>query len=184
MSVDPRLLASESNVEQSSSSFKAKMQQHRILSEKWDDVVDEIRQVDGFTNFLQAVPFATLQKAAIEGPIIIINISRYRSDAIILQSVGDPVIVPLSESLPIILADLSSRFAKACAAHGKDSERLILPILRSLWDNIAFPVRTQLFVLGVPDKSRIWWCPTSELCGLPLHAAGNYLSMVPKPNGI
>ena len=37
---------------------------------------------------------STLQKAAAEGPIIIINISEYRSDAIILQDVGDPVIVP------------------------------------------------------------------------------------------
>src|SRR6202034_1145847 len=165
-------------------SFEAKMQQHRILSEKWDDVVEKIRQVDGFTDFLRAVPFATLQTAAAEGPIIIINISRYRSDAIILQDVGDPVIVPLPKSLPENLVELSSQFATACALQGKDSARLILPILRSLWDHIAFPVRTQLVALGVPDKSRIWWCPTSVLCGLPLHAAGIYSSKVPKPNSI
>ena len=79
--------------------------------------------------------------------IIIINISQYRSDAIILQNVGDPVIVPLTKTLPTILALLSSQFATACALHGKDSARLTLPILRSLWDNIAFPVRTQLVAL-------------------------------------
>jgi CHAT domain-containing protein len=45
-------------------------------------------------------------------------------------------------------------------------------------------VRTQLVALGVPDKSRIWWCPTSTLCNLPLHAAGIYSSKVPKPNSI
>ena len=68
--------ASEFNIEQPfQSSFEAKMQQHRTLSEKWNDVVDKIRQVDGFADFLQAVPFATLQTAAAEGPIIIINIS-------------------------------------------------------------------------------------------------------------
>ena len=169
---------------ESGPSFEAKMQRHRILSEKWDHVVDKIRQVDGFTDFLQAVPFATLQTAAAEGPIIIVNISQYRSDAIILQSVGDPVIVPLSVSLPTILTQLSSQFARACASKGKDSAKLILRILRSLWNNIAFPVRTQLVTLGVPDKSRIWWCPTSKLCGLPLHAAGFYSSTVPKPNSI
>ena len=188
MSVESGLSASSaggSNMEQPTGSFfEAKMQQHRILSEKWDDVVDKIRQVDGFADFLQTVPFATLQTAAAEGPAIIINISQYRSDAIILQDVGDPVIVPLPESLPIILGELSSQFATACASHGKDSARLILPILRSLWNNIAFPVRTQLVALGVPDKSRIWWCPTSKLCGLPLHAAGMYSSKVPKPNSI
>ena len=137
------------------------MQQHRILLEKWDDQVDKIRLVDGFTDFLRAVPFSTLQKAAAEGPIIIINISQYRSDAIIFQDVGDPVIVPLPKSLPTILAEMSSKFVTACASQGEDSARLILPILRSLWDNITFPVRTQLVALGVPDKSRIWWCPTS-----------------------
>ena len=146
--------ASESNMVQPlGSSFEAKMQQHRILSEKWDNVVDKIRQIDGFTDFLRAVPFSILQTAAAEGPIIIINISQYRSDAIILQDVGDPVIVPLLETLPIDLGELSSQFATACASHGKDSARLILPILRYLWENIAHPVRTQLVALGVPDKS-------------------------------
>ena len=75
ISVESQLSASES----SGPSFEAKMQQHRILSEKCDDVVDKIRQVDGFTDFLRAVPFSTLQTAAAEGPIIIINISQYRS---------------------------------------------------------------------------------------------------------
>jgi len=28
--------------------------------------------------------------------------------------------------------------------------------------------------LAIPQKSRIWWCPTSTLCALPLHAAGPY----------
>ena len=190
MSVESRFklsASSESKAEHPSSfesSFEVKMQQHRIISGKWEDVVDKIRQVEGFSDFLQAVPFATLQTAAAEGPIIIINLSQYRSDAIILQDVGDPVIVPLPETLPEILKDLSHQFATACDAHGEDSARLILPILRSLWTNIAFPVRTHLVALGVPDKSRIWWCPTSTLCGLPLHAAGMYSPKVPKPNCI
>jgi len=151
-------------------SFEAKMRQHRTL--------------DGFADFLQAVPFATLQKAAAEGPVIIVNISRYRSDAIILREVGDPVLVPLPETLPKVLNQLSSQFTKARASDGKDSARQILPILRSLWDNIASPVRAQLVALGVQDKSRIWWCPTSDLCALPLHAAGAYSPKVPKPDSL
>ena len=27
-------------------------------------------------------------------------------------------------------------------------------------------------MLGVPEQSRIWWCPTSVFCSLPLHAMG------------
>ena len=122
-------------------------------------------------------------KSCCWGPITIINISHYRSDAIIVQDVGDPVIVPLPESLPTILAELSSQIATA-VSQGKDSAGLILRVLRSLRDNIAFPVRTQLVALGVQDKSRSWWCPTFALCGLPLRAAGNYSPKVPKPNSI
>ncbi len=59
-----------------------------------------------------------------------------------------------------------------------------LPILRSLWDNIASPVRVQLVALGVGGKSRIWWCPTSDLCALPLYAAGAYSPKVPKPDSL
>ena len=164
-------------------SFEEKMQQHRILSDQWHDIVGKIRQIDGFADFLQAVPFATLRTAAAEGPVIIVNISSYRSDAIILRD-GNPVLVPLPDTLPDVLDQLASQFTKACASDGEDSVRRILPILRTLWDNIAFPVRVQLVALGVPDKSRIWWCPTSHLCALPLHAAGAYSPKVPKPDNL
>ena len=160
------------------------MQLHRILSKDWDDTVKKIRQKEGFADFLQAAPFATLQKAAVEGPVIIVNINRYRSDAIILRDIGDPILVPIPEISPNDLNQLSSKLIKATASDGRDSARQILPILRSLWDNIAFPVRVQLVALGVPDKSRIWWCPTSDLCALPLHAAGAYSSKVAKPNNL
>ena len=136
-------------------SFDAKMQLHRILSKAWDDTVRKIRQKKGFADFLQAVPFATLRKAAAEGPVIIVNISRYRSDAIILRDIGDPVLVPMPEISPNVLNMLSSDLTKAHASDGKDSARQILPILRSLWDNIVFPVKVQLVALGVPDKNLV-----------------------------
>jgi hypothetical protein len=64
-------------------SYEKKMQRHRLLSEEWDTVVQRIRQIDGFANFLQPIPFTTLQSAAADGPVIVVNISQYRSDAII-----------------------------------------------------------------------------------------------------
>lgn len=50
--------------------------------------------------------------------------------------------------------------------------KVIVPILRDLWNTIVPPVCDCLTELAVPQKSRIWWCPTSNLCALPLHAAG------------
>lgn len=157
----------------SSISFDVKMRRHRILSEEWDDILKRIRQIDGFTDFLQVVPFTTLQTVAAEGPVIIVNISEYRSDAIILHRGGPPVLIPLPEASPEHLTYLSSQLPDG---RGKNARRVILPILRSLWDSIVCPVRDELATLGVAEQSRIWWCPTSELCALPLHAAGPYTS--------
>ena len=57
---------------------------------------------------------------------------------------------------------------------GIDHSKSIFPILRDLWNNIISPVVYRLSEMGVPEKSRVWWCPTSALCALPLHAAGPY----------
>jgi hypothetical protein len=58
--------------------------------------------------------------------------------------------------------------------HDDDRARAILPILQELWVVVVSPVVARLHALGVAEKSRIWWCPTSHLCALPLHAAGPY----------
>ncbi|KAH9047048.1 hypothetical protein EDB84DRAFT_1673780 [Lactarius hengduanensis] len=39
-------------------------------------------------------------------------------------------------------------------------------------DTIYKPVFERLRQLNVPEKSRVWWCPTSAFCSLPLHALG------------
>ncbi|KAI9433779.1 CHAT domain-containing protein [Lactarius psammicola] len=45
-------------------------------------------------------------------------------------------------------------------------------ILRGLYELVGEPVIKRLRLLGVPEQSRIWWCPTSVFCSLPLHAMG------------
>jgi CHAT domain-containing protein len=50
----------------------------------------------------------------------------------------------------------------------------IRPVLRELWNVVVSPVVDKLTELEVAKKTRIWWCPTSELSALPLHAAGPY----------
>ena len=148
------------------------MRRNRILSENWEKAVQQVRAIEGFNNFLQAVPFATLQAAAADGPVILINISDYRSDAIILHINSPPLLVPLPEVQPNHLTHLAEQLT---LARGRaDCSKDIPPILRALWKNIVSPIVDRLAEIGVPEKSRLWWCPTSELSGLPLHAAGPY----------
>src|SRR6266851_2344844 len=48
----------------------------------------------------------------------------------------------------------------------------------SLYDLVSRPVIKGLNELNVPEQSRVWWCPTSVFCPLPLHAMG------PIPSGV
>ena len=47
-------------------------------------------------------------------------------------------------------------------------------VLRFMWDSVVQPVVEKLQELSILPGSRIWWCPTSLVCVLPLHAAGPY----------
>jgi len=151
------------------------MQRCRILTEEWEKLIGQIRKIEGFSNLLQAIPFTTLRTAAAEGPVILVNISKYRSDAIILHINEPPILVTLPNVQPKHLAHLGEHLAVARDLGSvPNPSKLILPILRDLWNNIISPVHDCLTELAVPQKSRIWWCPTSELCALPFHAAGPY----------
>ena len=80
----------------------------------------------------------------------------------------------LPNAQPEHLTHLGKQLTLARQLGTLECSTLILPILRDLWNDIVFPVCNCLSQLGIPQESRIWWCPTSELCALPLHAAGLY----------
>lgn len=167
---------SSSNLKSNSrSSFEAQERQYRRLSEEWDGVVERIRKVEGFEYFLRPVPFSTLRKAASEGPVIVVNISRYRSDAIIIVRDADPILVPLPGVMPDMLVSLAIPFRDPRAQSTVIFSKSISPVLRNLWRLVAQPVVEKLVEFRIPNRSRIWWCPTAELCALPIHAAGPYL---------
>ena len=51
-------------------------------------------------------------------------------------------------------------------------QEALCSVLKVLYELVGEPVIKRLRVLGVPEQSRIWWCPTSVFCSLPLHAMG------------
>ncbi|KAG8919017.1 hypothetical protein FRC02_001987 [Tulasnella sp. 418] len=152
-------------------------ERHRRWIKKWNYVLHKIRKLPGFERFLDTIPFDVLQGAAENGPIVILNISNFRSDAIIIQQAQDtvPLIVPLPETSPRHIERLYAEFSNALAA---DQEQIrgkkVISLLRLLWSDIVEPVVHSLLGSGVPVGSRVWWCPTSKLSMLPIHAAGPY----------
>ena len=121
----------------------------------------------GFEYFLAPTPFETLRTTASNGPVVVLNVSRLRSDAIIIISGSDPVLVPLPEATPHAIMALAEK------AHNGTSDGEFKALLSSIWKLIVRPV-VDVLQAAVPNGSRIWWCPTGPASLLPLHAAGEY----------
>ena len=51
-------------------------------------------------------------------------------------------------------------------------DEALASVLAELYVLVGKPVIDRLRQLKVPEQSRIWWCPTSVFCSLPLHAMG------------
>jgi CHAT domain-containing protein len=148
--------------------------QIRQVTTQWHDVLSRVRMLPDFSRFLLPPLFSDLQKAADEGPVIIVNASQYSCDALIVLRDQDPVHIPINITQTYV-SELSTEFQSVAEQFGcSDQQNKLVGILRKLWRHIVEPVVQALRVLSVRPGSRIWWCPTAEFTLLPLHAAGPY----------
>ncbi|KAG1908830.1 uncharacterized protein F5891DRAFT_1168805 [Suillus fuscotomentosus] len=148
--------------------------QIRQLTMQWDDVVSRIRMLPDFSRFLLPPLFSDLQKAAEDGPVIIVNASQYHCDALIVLSDEYPVHVPIDITQTEV-ADLSSKFQSLSKEFGSlETQLKLVSILRKIRHGVVGPVVQALKISNIRHDSRIWWCPTAEFTLLPLHAAGAY----------
>ena len=155
------------------------MERLRRLSEEQEAIIDEIRTISGFEDFLRTPSFKNLLRAASEGPIIMLNHSVYRSDAVIILSNEEKpcVSVPLDrewfkDSEDLCNDLLRSRYHRG--VHSSEYDETLRRAMKVLWDRVVSKVTRELGELGIAKESRIWWCPTRFLALLPFHAAGPY----------
>ncbi|EJD03367.1 TPR-like protein [Fomitiporia mediterranea MF3/22] len=150
-----------------------------LLSKEQEEVINEIRRVPGFENFLGATPFKLLQQAAPEGPIIIVNHCEYRSDALIIlfRDVSPVVCIPLDDEFyndSITLCNELVDTRQRLKSDPLEYDVKLREAMKLLWDRVVSKVTEKLEELGIIKGSRIWWCPTSVLSTLPFHAAGPF----------
>lgn len=160
---------------------------------EWRETVQQIRALPGFARFLQPPRLGDLLPAAAEGPVVTVNVSEFRCDALVLTIDGVRV-VPLRDLKRDELHKQVSRFGDALPIaddswHGLADQMTAQATIRAtlgwLWDTIAGPVladlgRTEPPPLGEPWP-RVWWSPTGMLNFLPLHAAGHHGQHTPQP---
>jgi len=153
------------------------------LARQWDGLVEAVRERPGYENFLAGQPFSELAKAAEAGPVVIVNISQYRCDAIVVLPESTVEVVPLpSVTVPGINAIANRYLTDLRSASDPDDPSWFRGLARHtlnhtlgwLWDNIAEPVLSALNPVPDGELPRLWWCPTASLTALPLHAAGRY----------
>ncbi|KAI0466991.1 CHAT domain-containing protein [Xylaria cf. heliscus] len=106
---------------------------------------------------------AKIRTAATRGPVVVVNISEYRCDAILIET-------NQIRSLP--LPNLTSREVRRRAQVSRPGS---LSVMCWLWDSLARPVLDALGYTRAPDNDvwpHVWWVTSGAMSRFPIHAAG------------
>ncbi|SCV45617.1 uncharacterized protein FFB14_08756 [Fusarium fujikuroi] len=138
----------------------------RNATESFDDLLDEIRNMPGFEDFLCPLTTDQIRAAAAYGPIVVINSSWMGCEGIVIER---------DRITSMVFEDLDDGELMERAA-GFD---LGTPdMLEWLWDTITSRVLELLGFKKAPSDQQewphIWWIPTGPLSRFPLHASGRH----------
>jgi hypothetical protein len=127
-------------------------------------LIHEIRKLPGFNQFLATATVEEMMSVAQHGPVIVLNCSRSRCDALLVTAdrVSD-VLLPIKRTHVI-------KQVRQLKASGVSFE-----MLKWLWDMVVSPVLEALGYHEAPLNGkypRVWWIPTGHFSLLPIHAAG------------
>ncbi|MFE6497392.1 CHAT domain-containing protein [Streptomyces sp. NPDC057748] len=160
----------------------AAIRERHHLAAELEDLLGRIRACKGFAAFgLPPTPDELLAEAT-HGPVVMFNVSHYRSDALLLTHNGITSL-PLPGLTPDTVFDRVRTFYGALdEATAPDGNRIaaqstLRHTLEWLWESAAEPVLAALgdtLPRAAKDQPlpRVWWAPGGLLGLLPLHAAG------------
>lgn len=137
-----------------------------------------IREEEGFGRFQLPLNSDQIQALGREGPVIVINVSQLRSDALIVKANGITV-VPLPKVTPQAL----DKYVSWISGIGNPARRNIVPTrspnapvstesaLLWLWKSAVQPI---LQSIDTKSYKRVWWVTSGRAGRAPFHAAGDY----------
>ncbi|MFS0694450.1 CHAT domain-containing protein [Streptomyces nitrosporeus] len=162
----------------------ARADRRQRLAAEWRELTARIRAEHPGLGLLRPVRewherelFAT----AARGPVVLVNVSSYGSDALVVTGRSVEV-VPLPELDPHTVSVRGQAFREALLTtdspgvslrRSRQAQQVVRETLAWLWRSATGPV---LGRLSVPARSagpwpRMWWVPAGALGTLPLHAA-------------
>ncbi|WP_405417781.1 CHAT domain-containing protein [Streptomyces microflavus] len=155
----------------------------RQVAYELEEAISKIRSLSGFSTFGLPPNLDEMLVVARPGPVVVFNVSSYRSDALLLTQSGVTSLHLEGIKYDSLIAMIDS-FHRALrdAASGddrrvrKEAQAVLTKTLEWLWDNVAQLVLGALGILEAPagseEQTRIWWAPGGVLGMLPIHAAG------------
>ena len=170
----------------------------RRAADEWDAVVEQVRALPGYSAFLAPPRYDQVAPISETSPVVIINTSRFRCDALLVTPTGLDAIALPELSLDSAISQVNGYLGAVqrltqppvidtAAAWERDQDEIeradahhvIDQILAWMWETIMAPILDALNLTDIceptdPDIPRIWWCPTGPLVLLPLHAAGHH----------
>jgi tetratricopeptide (TPR) repeat protein len=158
---------------------------HR-LTNAIHEVTRQIRAVPGLEDYLRPPGTDVLRRRAGAVPVVTLNVSDYRCDALVLRADEETGVVPLSDLALHDVTENVRRFTTATAeltrwpapgpVAAKKHQQVVREVLAWLWEAVAEPVLSALGITSAPRDgglpSRLRWSATGPLTLLPLHAAG------------
>ena len=166
--------------------IRAEIDQRQQHYDAFDQMIKQIRAEPGFSRFLLPPRLSELLPPPGAGPVIVLNASGIRCDAIILRPSGAEL-VPLPgltaqdthDQMEALLSAIEAAHDIGASRGERDAaDHRMSELLEWLWDAVTGPVLGHLAITGPPaaggDWPRLWWCPSGLLTFLPLHAAGHH----------
>lgn len=135
------------------------------MGNDFDNLIAEIREKPEFNDFLNPPNELDTRQAAAHGPIVFLNTSELRCDAILIET---------HQIRSVPLQDLHLQDIRATLSNGILNSP---QVLEWLWHCIADPILRALGFTQRPSENkwpRVWWIPTGLLTKFPIHAAGIY----------
>ncbi|THU90058.1 TPR-like protein, partial [Dendrothele bispora CBS 962.96] len=168
-------------------SAEEEAQNHRRLAARYEQLLQEVRGLEGFGSFMRPKKFSELAPAARNGPVVIINVHYSGCDALVVCPSPPIIHVPLPTFSYGEAVKMHSELISSLRAGGdRDRETfqyltncmvsnfILKEILSKLWVFVAHPILSALYENTHDSLPHITWCATGAFAFLPLHAAGIY----------
>jgi tetratricopeptide (TPR) repeat protein len=128
---------------------------YRALTMEWESIIEQIRMLPSFENFLRPPNSRRLMSAAKRGPVVIVNIAKKRCDALAIRPGQEDIIhIPLPNVTSELVTELKDELKEflyssgirsrgeraATRVTGEADEQTCERVLAELWNNLVQPV--------------------------------------------